>query len=90
MKKVHKVMTKSRETKQLAFEKSAKYHIKVQGTLEKRYIDFFGDMQIRVRTREDQPTVTILSGQVRDQCELMGLLNNLYELHLPLVSVELH
>jgi hypothetical protein len=77
------------ESKQLAFEKPARYHIVVQGYLEKRFSDCLGDMQIKVRTREDQFPVTILSGQVKDQCELMGILNSLYELHLSLLSVEL-
>jgi hypothetical protein len=30
-----------------------------------------------------------LVGPVLDQTELVGVLNNLYEMHLPLVSVEL-
>ena len=83
-------MADTPESKQLAFEKPAKYHIRVQGSLEKRYSDCLGDMQITVRKRKDQSPVTVLSGQVRDQCELMGILNSLYELHLPLLSVELH
>jgi hypothetical protein len=33
--------------------------------------------------------VTELVGKVRDQAELAGLLNSLYELHLTLLSVEM-
>jgi hypothetical protein len=37
---------------------------------------------------EGQWTVTTLSGQAVDQAALMGLLNSLYDLGLPLLSVE--
>ena len=32
--------------------------------------------------------MTVLQGRVRDQAELSGILNALYELHLPLLKVE--
>ena len=37
---------------------------------------------------QEEP-VTELVGKVRDQAELAGLLNSLYELHLTLASVEM-
>jgi hypothetical protein len=46
-------------------------------------------MRITTRQRKDQTTVTTLSGRVRDQAELTGVLNTLYELHLPILSVEI-
>jgi len=46
-------------------------------------------MTIIKSTRESQGQVTILIGQLQDQAELSGVLNTLYELHLPLLSVEL-
>jgi len=33
--------------------------------------------------------VSILEGCLRDQAELAGVLSSLYELHLPLLSVEM-
>jgi len=33
-------------------------------------------------------TVTVMEGRVSDQAELAGILNTLYELHLPLLSVQ--
>ena len=33
--------------------------------------------------------VTKLSGKVQDQAELLGVLNSIYEMHLPLISLEL-
>ena len=32
--------------------------------------------------------MTTLTGRLRDQAELTGLLNSLYDLHLPILSVE--
>jgi len=44
-------------------------------------------MQIDSASRADQKPVTTLSGQVRDQAELMGVLNSLYQLHMTILSV---
>jgi hypothetical protein len=71
----------------LGLEMAANYSIQVQGILQKGYFDRLGDMSITVSTREDQAPMTTLNGRVRDQAELMGILNSLYELHLPLLSV---
>jgi hypothetical protein len=46
-------------------------------------------MRITTRQRKDQTTVTTLIGRVRDQAELSGVLNTLYELHLPILSVKI-
>jgi hypothetical protein len=48
-----------------------------------------GGLRINPRSQQDsEEPVTELVGQVRDQAELAGLLNDLYELHLTLRSVE--
>ena len=44
-------------------------------------------MQITTTTREAQKPVTTLSGQVRDQSALMGVLNSLYQLYMTILSV---
>jgi hypothetical protein len=46
-------------------------------------------MRITRRQRADQSTVTTLIGRVKDQAELSGVLNTLYELHLPILSVKI-
>jgi len=46
-------------------------------------------MRIIAQNPKEQTPVTTLVGRVRDQAELIGVLNSLYELHLPLLSVEL-
>jgi hypothetical protein len=35
-----------------------------------------------------EPPVTTLSGELSDQAALCGVLNTLYELHLPLLTVK--
>jgi len=40
------------------------------------------------RKRADQKSVAILTGRLRDQAELSGVLNSLYGLHLPILKVE--
>jgi hypothetical protein len=45
-------------------------------------------MTIAVITEADQAPVTTLCGPLRDQAALLGVLNTLYDLHLPLLSVE--
>jgi hypothetical protein len=60
----------------------------VEGYVDESWSDRLGGMHITSRRRKDQTTVTTLVGRVRDQAELTGLLNSLYELHLPILSVE--
>ena len=67
----------------------ARYHIEVEGMVGKSGSDHFGNMRITTREREDNSIITIMVGRVRDQAELSGLLNRLYENHLPILSVEL-
>lgn len=73
----------------LTLETPATYRIRVQGRLDASWSERLGGLQIATRRRKDQPPVTTLVGEVRDQAELIGILNSLYDLHLPLLSVQL-
>lgn len=66
----------------------ATYRIKVAGHLDESWSDCLGGMRITMRRRTDQAAMTTLVGRMRDQAELMGVINSLYELHLPILSVE--
>jgi len=66
----------------------ATYRIKVQGYLDESRSEFLGGMTITTACEEDEGVVTTLVGQLRDQAELSGVLNTLYELHLPILSVK--
>ena len=70
------------------FEKPAVYRIRVTGHIDEALSDQLGGMVItHAFTSEKQP-MTILVGQLMDQAALSGVLNELYEMHLPLLTVE--
>jgi hypothetical protein len=66
----------------------ATYRIEVEGLLEESWSDRFAGMRIQSRKRADASIVTCLTGRLMDQSELTGVLNNLAELHLPILRVE--
>jgi hypothetical protein len=46
-------------------------------------------MAITAHNEGNEASVTTLTGRLRDQAELSGVLNTLYELHLPILKVEM-
>jgi hypothetical protein len=74
--------------KGLRLDMPATYRIRVQGILNESWSDRLGGVTITTSEAEDDAPVTILSGRLLDQAALLGVLNALYDLHLPLLSVE--
>jgi len=75
--------------KTYAFDRPGNYRIRVLGFLDERFSERLGGLRIsQCGLKGHEETVTELVGRVRDQAELAGLLNSLYELHLTLRSVE--
>ncbi len=72
----------------LKLDTPATYRIRVQGQLDSSWSNRLGGMTIKTDTAADKPPVTILVGHLPDQASLSGVLNTLYELHLPLLSVK--
>ena len=70
------------------FDSPATYRIGVQGRIPARRCDRLEGMIITERSPEAESPVTTLSGELSDQAALAGVLNTLYELHLPVLSVE--
>ena len=64
------------------------YKICVQGKLEARWAEFFEDMQIEVNQAPGKVPVTVLTGSLPDQAAVQGVLQKLYNLGFPLLSVE--
>ena len=65
------------------------YRIEVEGCLAESWSDCLAGMRITVHKRADQTTVTTLIGRLKDQAELSGVLNSLYDLyHLAILKVE--
>ena len=75
--------------KRFAFDRPGNYRIRVLGLLDESWSEKLGGLRITASSLKDQKEpVTELVGKVRDQAELAGLLNSLYELHQTLLSVE--
>ena len=66
----------------------AYYHLQVKGTLDPRWSEYVGGMQISSSVEPDNKVTTTLSGELIDQAALLGVLNHLYNLGLPLLLVE--
>ena len=57
--------------------------IRIKGKIDKCWMDWFGNLAITYSSQGD----SILTGSVRDQVELHGVLTRLTDLNLELISV---
>ncbi len=64
------------------------YRIRVQGHLDDKWSDWLSGMDITRKFDEKKQPVTIMIGRLADQAELSGVLNMLYDLHMPLLSAK--
>ncbi len=64
------------------------YRIRVRGRLDASWSDRIGGMQVTETRGPDGQVETILVGRLPDQAALAGILQSLYELHLPVVTAE--
>ena len=81
-------MTKKKDPVVLTMDGAAIYRIQIQGRLDARLTDRLGGMQITEVRATGKGPETILVGRLVDQASLTGILNSLYELHLPVLSAE--
>jgi hypothetical protein len=73
----------------LSLTSRARYAVHLQGVLDPSWADRLGGMQIvnhGLENSDDVP-VTVMTGDVADQAALAGILNTVYMLGLPLLSV---
>lgn len=82
-------MATPRNGSDLKFSSPANYRICVKGYLDDSWSDRLVGMTIANQVSQAESPVSTLCGAVRDQTELLGLLNSIYEMHLPLLSIEL-
>ena len=80
-------MVTSRAYDGLKFTSSATYQIFIKGFLDESWSDRLNGMTIGHLNSETGLPVTKLCGKVQDQAELIGVLNSIYEMHLPLLSL---
>jgi hypothetical protein len=62
----------------------ASYEIRVQGILDESWSEWLGSLDVRPLASGE----TVLTGPIRDQAALHGLLNKIRDLGLPLLGVE--
>jgi hypothetical protein len=81
-------MSQSPRRKSFTFGGPAVYRIIVQGHLDETMADRLGGMSVEATNEGAQGPVTTLTGHLRDQAELNGVLNTIYNLHLAVLSVQ--
>ena len=70
----------------LRMDALADYRICVQGHLDESWSERLGGLEVQSTL---ETTITTLTGSLPDQAALSGVLNTLYDLQLPMLSVEL-
>jgi len=73
--------------KALSFVSKAKYKLCIQGYIDPSWSERLGGLLITTSFSDDGKPMTTLEGILSDQSELIGILNSIYEMHLPLISV---
>jgi hypothetical protein len=66
----------------------ANYEIRVVGELDENWSNRLGGLVITSSLLNNQQVITTLKGNLIDQAALFGVLMTLYDLRLPLLSVE--
>ena len=88
LKKMEAVMPQSKKMEKFNFETTATYRIRVKGSIDSAWSDILGGMRISTDSTYGKETVTTLVGGLIDQAALCGVIKALYDLRIPLLSVE--
>ena len=72
----------------LTLDSPGTYEIRVQGYLDESWSEYVGGTNIRVQSQSHEPPVTVVTGEFKDQAALAGALSHLFDLGLPLLSVQ--
>jgi hypothetical protein len=63
------------------------YVVRVEGRIDEHWAGTFEGLTIMIETSDTGTALTTITGKFVDQAALFGLLRNLYNFRLPLVSV---
>jgi hypothetical protein len=80
-------MKRSSHHSDIEFGGPASYLIVVQGILSPEWSERLAGLVVTT-TQEGAAPQTNLRGRIRDQAELNGVLDTLYNMHLPILHVE--
>jgi len=81
-------MADSQVEKKIKFDEPALYRIRIKGHIAESLSDQLGGMIVTRAFTADKHPMTILIGKLMDQAALSGVLTELYEMHMPLLTVE--
>lgn len=74
---------------EIKFNNPGIYYIKVLGNIQSELLGHFEGEIVQVKEGENGQLISSLKINVRDQAELSGLINMLYDWRLVLLSVEM-
>lgn len=66
----------------------AVFRIHVQGELDEKWFDYFRAQSAAIEKDQEGNVVTVLLSEPMDQAALVGLVNHLNALGIPLISVQ--
>jgi hypothetical protein len=81
-------MKKKHQLENLSMQGAAYYRIRVRGELDPTMSERLEGMEIENTFRKDGRAESVLEGRLDDQSAFSGVLNTLYDLHLPVVSAD--
>lgn len=75
-------------TVDLRMDIPARYRIQVHGAVDEAWFDYYDNMVIEIEAGSMRRPLTTITGRVIDQAALQAMLSLLYDMQLPLVSVD--
>jgi len=72
----------------ISMHEPAVFRIRIQGELDESWFEYFGAKTVTVETSKAGNVETIIISEPMDQGALVGLVNRLNTLGIPLISVE--
>ena len=81
-------MVKHRESPSTSFRTKSPYRIFIDGVLNDRWFEWFSTIEVSVEHSEAHPSFTILTCPAIDQARLRGVLNQIWDLNLNLISLQ--
>lgn len=75
-------------SRKLTMSNLAVFRVSIQGVLDESWSDYFGTWEIAIEMDENGVAATTFTTEPVDQSALVGLINRLNSLGLPLLAVE--
>ena len=75
-------------TVDLRMDIPARYRIQVHGAVDEAWFEYYDNMVIEIEAGSMRRPLTTITGWVIDQAALQAMLSLLYDMQLPLVSID--